>query len=138
MSYRRWIFLAILAALVVSGCKREEPDAGQASAQTISEAEIAAARDAMTRGMTGVSFDKLTAAHVGRRCVVVTNGPYDDSPPPPPLGMVHRMGPVTIYTARVHEVSADSLKISASYPTSGNKKIAEILRANIQSVHVGD
>ena len=138
MSYRRWIFLAVLAALAVGGCKRKEPDASPVPAQTISEGEVAAARDAMTRGMTAVPLDKLTAAHVGRRCVVVTNGPYDDSPPPPPLGMVHRMGPVTIYTARIHEVSSDSLKISASYPTSGNKKIAEIPRANIQSLHVGD
>ncbi|HNS20290.1 MAG TPA: hypothetical protein PKH24_07310 [Sedimentisphaerales bacterium] len=138
MSYRRWVFLAVLAALAMGGCKREDPDAGQTPVQTISETEIAAARDAMTRGMTAVPLDKMTAAYVGRRCVVVVGGPYDDSPPPPPLGMVHRMGPVTIYTARVHEVSPDSLKILATYPTSGNKKIVDIPRASIQSVHVGD
>ncbi len=138
VKYRRLVFLAVLAALAMSGCKRKEAEAGPPPAQTVSEAEIAAARNAMTQKMTAIAFGKLTAAHVGRRCVVTARTLEHADPPPPPLGMVRRMGATTIYSAEVHEVLPGGLKIRAAYPTSGNLKITEIPKADIQSIHVGD
>ncbi len=136
VTYRRGVLLAVAVALAVCGCKRKGNDAGRAPMWAVNEAEVTAARDAMARGMTAIPLENLTAAHVGSRCVVVARTPDDDSPPPPPLGMVHRMGATTIYAAQIHEVSPQSIKILATYPTSGNQKVVEIPRTDIQSIHV--
>lgn len=136
VGYRRMVLLAAFAVLALSGCKRRETEAARPPAQTASDTEIASVRDALTRAMTAVAFDKLTEAHLGRRCVVTTRTPQRDDPPPPPLGMVRRMGAATIYTAELHELSPGGLKLRATYPTSGNAKIIEIPREDIQSIHI--
>lgn len=131
---------AVALLMVVVNCKPKD-DKSQSSAQTPgpSPAEIAALRDAMTRGMEPVTFASLGAAYVGKQCVVVVRAADERAggdAAPPPLGMVHRLGPTTIYKGEIQEVSPEGLKIRAAYPTSGRYKTVEILRADIQSLHV--
>mgnify|MGYP001377281430 CR=1 FL=1 len=130
--------LAVVAVLWLPGCKKEEPAAGSASSsQTVDDSELIAMHKAMTENLTAIPFDKLTAAQIGRRLVIKARTPDRADPPPPPRGMVFRMGQTSIYSAKLHEVLPDSLKISAAYPTSGNLKIIEISQADIQTIHIG-
>ena len=129
-----------LALLMVTNCKpRNDKARSSAPVPGPSPAEIAAVRDTMTRGMEPVAFASLAAVHVGRPCVVTARAAEQGAggdPAPPPLGMVHKLGPTTIYKGEIQEVSADSLKIRAAYPTSGRYKTVEIPRADIQSLHL--
>jgi len=130
-----WIVVSFV--LVLSGCKGKETETdAPPPSQAVNTAEVAAMQNALTKGMTPIAFTDLTNAHVGRRCVIVSPKPDSGDPPPPPLGMVRRLGPTTIYAAEIHEVLPASVKIRATYPTSGNMKIIEIPRADIQSIHV--
>lgn len=131
------ILLAVLTA-ALAGCNRKDTEtAAPPETQAVNAAEVTAMQTALTKGMTAIAFEGLTNAHVGRRCVIVSRTPDSDAPPPPPLGMVRRLGATTIYAAELHDVLAESLKIRAAYPTSGNVKIIEIPRADIRSIHVG-
>jgi hypothetical protein len=137
VKFRRAVLLTVLVVFALVGCKRKEDGAANSSpVRMVNAAEIAAVRNAMTQGMTAVTFDKLAEAHVGHRCVVTARTPDQADPPPPPLGMVRIMGATTIYSAELHEVSPRGLKIRAAYPTSGNLKIIEIPRQDLQSIHI--
>lgn len=128
--------LAVLGFLGSLGCRKQQPAAGPSSAQTVDDSEIVAMHKAMTENLKAIAFDKLTPALVGQRLVIKARTPDRADPPPPPRGMVLRMGPTSIYSAELDEVLADSLKIRAAYPTSGNLKIIEIPRADIQAIHM--
>jgi hypothetical protein len=131
------LLLASLAILGLPGCKKQQPGAGSSpAAQAVDDSEIVAMHKAMTENLKAIAFDKLTPALVGQRLVIKARTPDRADPPPPPRGMVLRMGPTSIYSAELHEVLADSLKIRAAYPTSGNLKIIEIPRADIQAIHM--
>jgi hypothetical protein len=137
-SPRAFVILLAVLTTALSGCNRKDVEtAAPPETQAANAAEVTALQTALTKGMTAVAFEGLTDAHVGRRCVIVSRTPGSDAPPPPPLGMVRRLGATTVYTAEIHDVQAESLKIRAAYPTSGNVKIIEIPRADIQSIHVG-
>jgi hypothetical protein len=125
----------VLLALLGCGKKEREPAAPEAVGP--GAAEIAAARDALTRGMQRVGVDKLTTAHVGRRCVVAARSALIP-PPPPPLGMVRIMGSTTFYMGQLSDISPEAVKIGAAYPTSGNRKYVDIARGDIQSIHLSD
>ncbi len=132
--------VTIATVLMVANCKPRNNGA-RPSAPTPgpNPAEITAVRDTLTRGMEPVALASLAAVHVGRQCVVTVHAANEEAggdAAPPPLGMVHKLGTTTIYKGEIQEVSADSLKIRAAYPTSGRYKIVEILRADIQSLHV--
>ncbi len=93
----------------------------------------------MTRGMEPVAFASLAAVHVGRQCVVTARAADEGAggdQAPPPLGMVRKLGPTTIYKGEIEAVSVDSLKIRAPYPTSGRYKAVTIPRADIQSLYL--
>lgn len=129
-----------VALLMVASCKpRNDQTRPSAEAPGPSPAEIAVVRDTLTRGMEPVPLASLAAVHVGRQCVVTARAADEraggDSAPPP-LGMVHKLGRTTIYKGEIQEVSPESLKIRAAYPTSGRYKTVEISRADIQSLHV--
>ncbi len=132
--------LVAVALLMVVSCKPKDDRARpSAKAPGPSPAEIAAVRDTLTRGMEPVAFASLAAGYVGRQCVVTARATDEGAggdAAPPPLGMVHKLGPTTIYKGEIQEVSPDSLKIRAAYPTSGRYKTVEISRADIQSLHV--
>jgi len=139
----RWFWAAIpLFLLVLCGCRpKEDQTAPPQQAAGPSPTEIVAARDAMTRGMVQVSLDKLDKSQMGKRCVITARTPEGGlhiSPPPPPLGMVRMMGRTTLYMGELNEISPDAIKIRAAYPTSGNYKLLEIPRADIQSIHLGE
>jgi len=139
MSVKYWGHWIITAAvlLVVFGCTKKESEPVQTSQGAgPGPAEIAAVRDALTRGMQQISLDKLAKTHVGKRCVVTARS-IPIAPPPPPLGMARIMGSTTLYAGELDEVSADSIKIRAAYPTSGSYKYVEVARADIQSIHLG-
>jgi hypothetical protein len=131
--------IAILLA-TLAGCKPRS-DAGRPSGQAPepNAAQVAAVTDALTKGMQQATFDSLAAADVGKQCVVVTRpgaaGTGADQAPPP-FGMVHRLGQMVIYKGEIQEVSSDSLRIRAAYPTSGRYKTIEIPRPDIQSLHM--
>jgi len=135
-----WLYAAAIAALLTTaGCKPKERAGPSGQVGEASPSEIAAVTDAITRGMHEVAFDSLAAAHIGRHCVVIARTPDErtraDSSPPP-LGMVRRLGGTTIYKGEIQDLSPDSLKIGASYPTSGQQKVIEIPRADIQSIYL--
>ena len=131
-----YIILTILC-LVVSGCdKKSGSDQGGA---TVSQADIDAVRDAMTRDMQKVAFSSLDKTHIGRTCVVTAQTMEDSAqlgPPPPPPGMLRVLGSTTIYNAELDAVDADSLTVRAAYPTSGKYKKIEIAEEDIQSIHL--
>ncbi len=138
IDYRIWA--AVLVALLVSAsCKPKEEAVPSQQVGTMSPSEIAAVRDAMTRGMNEVAFESLGAAHIKKHCVVVARTPNQaaraDSSPPP-LGMVRRLGRTTIYKGEIQNLSSESLRICAPYPTSGQQKVIEIPRADIQAVYL--
>ncbi len=128
--------MPVLAILAIVGCKRKEATADQPPPTQANAAQVTAAYKAMTQDMTAIAFDALTGGHAGRRVVIMARTPDRVDPPPPPLGMVRRMGPTSIYSAELHEILPDGLKIRAAYPTSGNLKITEIPRADIQAIHM--
>lgn len=128
--------LAFLGALGSPGCRKQQPTVGSSSAQEVDDSEIIAMHKAMTESLTAIAFDKLTPALVGQRLVIKARTPGRADPPPPPRGMVLRMGPTSIYSAELHEVLPDGLKIRAAFPTSGNLKIIEIPQADIQTIHM--
>ncbi len=138
--YRCTCVILALACLAVSGCKEKDAttasDAGQA---TVSQADIDAARDMITRGMRKVAFGDLRTTPVGTTCVVTARTMEDRAqlgPPPPPPGMVRLMGQTTIYRGELDGVSPDGLTVRAAYPTTGNYKKIKIAREDIQSIHL--
>ena len=138
MRVARYLFGTALVVLltVASGCKpREEP---APSTSAVVSPDAAAAREALTRGMTEAAFTGLSRDNIGDSCVVVARTPEGArrEPPPPPLGMVYLMGPTTVYKGEIHDISPESLDIGAVYPTSGNRKIIQIPRDDIESVHL--
>ncbi len=140
MSAKQWgcWITAVVVALALFGCRKKEtaPVQGPQTAGP-GAAEIAATRDALTRGMQPISFNKLDKTHIGRRCAVVARS-VPIPPPPPPLGMARIMGPTTLYMGELNDVLPDAVKLRAPYPSSGNYKYVEIPRADIESVHLGD
>ena len=138
MRVARYLFGTAIVVLltVVSGCKpREEP---APSTSAVVSPDAAAAREALTRGMTEAAFTGLSRDNIGDSCVVVARTPEGArrEPPPPPLGMVYLMGPTTVYKGEIHDISPESLDIGAVYPTSGNRKIIQIPRDDIESVYL--
>jgi hypothetical protein len=137
----RCLSLAVAAALVLgASCKPGREKAGRSGqAGTASPAEIAAVKEAMTRGMQEIAPDSLNPDHIGRQCVVVAQTSderkHADSAPPP-LGMVRRLGPLTAYKGEIADVSPSTLSIRAPYPTSGRYKNIEIARSDVQSIHL--
>jgi hypothetical protein len=129
-----------LVFATLASCKPRS-DASRPSGQTSepNNAQVAAVRDNLTKGMQQTTFDSLAAADVGRQCVVVTRagaaGTGTDQAPPP-FGMVHRLGQTVIYKGEMEEVLPGSLKIRAAYPTSGRYKTIEVPRSDIQSLHM--
>jgi hypothetical protein len=139
----RWLCLVTGAALLLTaGCKRAENEPGGSQpAGGPSPSEIAAAVEAITKGMQPTAFESLNDAHIGQQCVVVTHSSNESTrvePPPPPLGMIRRMGRTTVYKGEMCQLSSDGLKVRAAYPTSGNYKTVAIARADIQSVHLAE
>lgn len=138
---RQWTCIAIVIVFLgVSSCKREQNEADESQPTAgPTPSQVAEAVEAITKGMQTTPFGSLSDTHVGQQCVVVTHSSNEDTrmgPPPPPLGMVRRLGQTTIYKGELCGRSPDGLKIRAAYPTSGNYKTVEIARADIQSVHL--
>ena len=133
-----WIGLVVVG-LMLPGCKKKDTASGSGTeAATVSQAQIDAARDAMTRNMQKVSFGRLTQTHIGRKCVVTarTMDTAQLGPPPPPPGMVRLLGQTTIYRGDLDDISSVGLVIQAAYPTPGNYKRLEIAKEDIESIHV--
>ncbi|MBN2128016.1 MAG: hypothetical protein JW741_00900 [Sedimentisphaerales bacterium] len=138
--YRCACVILALACMAVSGCKEKDTtsdsDPGQA---TVSQAEIDAVRDAVTRNMRKITFGDLRTAPVGTKCVVTARTMEDRAqlgPPPPPPGMVRLLGQTTIYRGELDGVAPDGLTIRAAYPTAGNYKKLKIAKEDIQSIHL--
>jgi len=133
--WRIWL-VATIVLLALAGCKKK----GSGAQRTpVSAERIAAARDALTRGMRRMSLDKLEPSHRGTKCVVVAYAPaegYHPEPPPPPLGMVNLLGDTIIYNGEFDGMSGDTLTVRAPYPTPGNYKRMEIARDDVQSFHL--
>jgi hypothetical protein len=123
--------------LASPGCKKKTATTGGDA--TVSAENIAAVRDALTRGMSRTAISNLKATHVGKQCVVTAQVPADGldlgSAPPPP-GMVRLLGQTILYHAELDRISDESLTVRAAYPTSGNYKRIEIARDDIQSIHL--
>jgi len=132
-----WITAAVIMLAIFSCRKKETAPAQGPQVVGPGAAEIAAARDALTRGMQPISFNMLDKTHGGRRCIVAARS-VPIPPPPPPLGMARIMGPTTLYMGELNDVLPDAIKIRAPYPSSGNYKYIEIPRADIESIHLGD
>jgi hypothetical protein len=81
--------------LALAGCKRARTETDEAGPR-IDSAQATAAYDALTQGMTAIAFDGLTASHVGRQLAILARTPDRADPPPPPRGMVNRMGDASI------------------------------------------
>jgi len=130
--------VAILLVML-AGCKPRSDSRPSGQTSEPGAVDVAAVRDALAKGMQQTTFDSLAAVDVGRQCVVtaraVAEGTGADQAPPP-LGMVRKLGQTGIYKGEIQEVSPDSLKIRAAYPTSGRYKTIEIPRSDIQSLHV--
>jgi len=131
------ILVAILL-LALPGCKPKE-DKADAYASGSAPPDMAQTIRALTRGLQPIAVANVSKPqHIGRRCVVVARTPERRDPPPPPLGMVRLMGPTIVYTAEIHDVSADAIEIKADYPSSDMVKIVAIPKADIQSIHLGE
>lgn len=130
----------VVACLAVSGCKEKDATTAPGLEEaTVSQANIDAARDSITRNMREVAFADLKKTHVGTTCVVTARTMDDRAqlgPPPPPLGMVRLLGQTTIYRGELDDISPDSLTIRAAYPTAGNYKRLKIPQQDIQSIHL--
>jgi len=138
---RRSLCLTVALILVVLASCKPRGNAGHPSGQASepAPAEVAAIRDALTKGMQPTTFDNLAAADVGKQCVVTTRAGAEGTSAdqaPPPLGMVYRLGQTVLYKGEIEEVRPDGLKIRAPYPTSGRYKTIEIPRSDVQSLHV--
>jgi len=137
VTYRCICLVLVAACLAGSGCKKQGAATG--SGATVSQAQIDAARDAMTRDMQEIAFDSLKKTHAGRKCVVTARTMEDTAqlgPPPPPLGMVRLLGQTTLYRGEFDDVSPDRLTLRAAYPTAGHYKRLEIAKEDIQSIHL--
>ncbi|MEN6577022.1 MAG: hypothetical protein ABFD90_11820 [Phycisphaerales bacterium] len=131
------VFLVVAPLLALVGCAPKETEANSYS--SVSNApDITPVIGALTKGTRPIGVTKVfKPQHIGRRCVIVARTPERRDPPPPPMGMVRLMGPTIIYTAEIHDVSADTLDIKADYPSSGNAKIITVPKADIQSLYLG-
>jgi hypothetical protein len=127
-------------ALFAAGCK-DDAGAGSGTAATIDIAEVEVVRDAMARGMRATTVDKLTARHVGKKCVVMADlpdGGYQPEPPPPPLGFIRLFGSTAIvYNGELDAVESDSITVRSAYPSGSYKRFA-IPRSDVQSIHLGE
>jgi hypothetical protein len=133
--------LAAAALLVMTtGCRRGREETGRSGqVGAANPAEMAAVKEAMTRGMQEIALDDLSTAHLARQCVVIARTSSEQARAdtvPPPLGMVRRFGAVTAYKGELLDVSSTRLKIRAPYPTSGQYKVIEIARGEVQSIHL--
>lgn len=140
LSLYGWRGTLVLAVLIaVPGCKRKETDRPSEAGAPL-PADVASVRDALVSGMEVVTPSELTERHIGQPCVVTAHTPPGGSPvgpPPPPLGMVRRIGrTTTIYKGQIESISADRLTVRAPYPGSDQYKIIEVPRAHIESVHL--
>ena len=138
VTYRCICFVLIVACLGVWGCKKKNATADPEAA-TISQSQIDAVRDTVTRDMQRMAFSSLKETHVGKNCVVVARTMEDTAqlgPPPPPLGMVRLLGQTTLYRGELDDVAPESLTIRAAYPTAGRYKKLEIAKEDIQSIHL--
>jgi hypothetical protein len=134
VTYRCICLILVVACLVATGCKKKDTTTDPGTT-TISQAQIDAVRDTMTRDMQEMAFGSLKETHAGRKCVVMASS-AQLGPPPPPRGMIRLLGQTTIYRGELDAVSSDSLTIRAAYPTSGNYKKLEIAKEDIQSIHL--
>ena len=134
VTYRCICLILVVACLAATGCKKKDATT-DAGAATVSQTQIDAARDVMTRDMQAIAFGSLKQSHTGKTCVV-TARTTQLGPPPPPLGMVRLLGQTTIYRGELDDVSSDSLTIRAAYPTAGRYKKLEIAKEDIQSIHL--
>ena len=124
--------------LALQGCKPKEDSAGTYPT-VAAPPDMAATIQALTQGMQPIAVAGVSKPqHIGRRCVIVAKTPERRDPPPPPLGMVRLMGPTIVYIAQIHDVSADTIDVKASYPGSDSVKIVTVPKADIQSVHLGN
>lgn len=136
-AFRCLFFVCVVALLTLAGCKKETPVVGGNT--TVSDEDIAAVRDAMTRGMNKTALSSLKATDIGKKCVVTARTPvggYQSTPPPPPPGMVRLLGQAIIYNGEFDRVSDESVTVRAAYPTAGNYKRIEIPRDDIQSFYL--
>ena len=138
ITYRCICFVLVAACLGVSGCKKKDTTTGP-EVGTISQDQIDGARDAMTSGMQAIAFSSLKETHVGKTCVVMARTMEDKAqlgPPPPPFGMVRLLGQTTIYQGELNDIAPGTLAIRAAYPTPGHYKKLEIVKEDIQSIHL--
>jgi hypothetical protein len=138
VTYRCICLILVAACLVATGCKKKDTTTDPETT-TISQDQIDAVRDTMTRDMQEMAFGSLKKTHAGRKCVVMARNMKDTTqlgPAPPPPGMMRLLGQTTIYRGELDAVSSDSLAIRAAYPTSGNYKKLEIAKEDIQSIHL--
>jgi len=134
VTYRCICLILVVACLVATGCKKKSTTTNPGTT-AISQDQIDAVRDTLTRGMQAIAFGSLKQSHTGKTCVV-TARTTQLGPPPPPLGMVRLLGQTTIYRGELDDVSSDSLTIRAAYPTAGRYKELEIAKEDIQSIHL--
>lgn len=138
MSFRRLIAAIIAASLLASsGCAPKDADA-TTYPHFSSAPDVTPIVEALTAKMKKIAVAKVSKpAHVGRPCVIVAKTPDRRDPPPPPIGMVRLLGPTVIYSAQLHDATAETLEIRAEYPSSGNLKVIVIPREDIESVYLG-
>ena len=89
MRVARYLFGTAIVVLltIASGCKpREEP---APSTSAVVSPDAAAAREALTRGMTEVAFTSLSQGNIGESCVVVARTPEGARREPPPSSSRH-------------------------------------------------
>ena len=133
-----WLMVSVLPVILV-GCKESTDTAANGGGATMSAEDIAATRDALVKGMREIAVSQLGTAHMGKRCVVTAGMPaggYKPAPPPPPPGMIRLMGQTVIYCGAFDKASEDSITVRAGYPTPGNYKHMDILKADVQSCHI--
>jgi len=132
------VFLTVAPLFVLPGCSRKEAETSSYPSGS-NPPETAPVVAALTKGMRSIAVTKVSKSqHIGRPCVIVAKTPERRDPPPPPMGMVRLMGPTIIYTAQIHDVSADTLEIKADYPNSDNAKIITVPKVDIQSLYLGN
>ena len=124
-----WAFLAGV------GCKDKNVDRSQ-GAGTPDPAAVKAYFDAVSKGMKTIPVDRISATMVGKGCAIMAATPQDRLPPPPPLGMMHIMGPTTVYQGTCAEVGADAVTVEVAYPASGKSKKIVVPVPDIQMIAV--
>jgi len=129
----RVMTMLLVIMLVATGCKKEQKDISES---TSNPEEVKAREDMLSRGMQKIPVAKLAQKHVGKRCVITAQTASKRTPPPPPRGMVHVFGDITVYLAELVSVSAEILEIRAPYTSGGTYKTIEIPRDLISAVAV--